>query len=37
MKNNTNMERGIITISETEVVAMPTVPVWMTQQEMADL
>lgn len=37
MKNNTNMERRIITISETEVVAMPTVPVWMTQQEMADL
>ena len=31
------MERRIITISETEVVAMPTVPVWMTQQEMADL
>ena len=37
MKNNTNMERGIITISETEEVAMPTAPVWMTQQEMADL
>ena len=31
------MERGIITISETEEVAMPTAPVWMTQQEMADL
>ncbi len=31
------MERGIITISEKGVVAMPTAPVWMTQQEMADL
>ena len=31
------MERGIITISETGVVAMPTAPVWMTQQEMSDL
>lgn len=31
------MKRGIITISETGVVTMPTVPVWMTQQETADL
>lgn len=31
------MERGIIAISEKGVVAMPTAPVWMTQQEMADL
>ena len=30
------MERGIITISENGAVAMPTVPVWMTQQEMSD-
>ncbi|EHP50800.1 hypothetical protein [Odoribacter laneus] len=31
------MNRGIITISETGAVTMPTVPVWMTQQEIADL
>ena len=31
------MDRGIITISETGAVTMPTVPVWMTQQEIADL
>lgn len=31
------MERGIITISENGMVAMPTAPVWMTMQEMADL
>lgn len=31
------MERGIITISKNGVVAMPTAPVWMTMQEMADL
>ena len=31
------MDRGIITISETGTVTMPTVPVWMTQQEIADL
>ena len=31
------MERGIITISETGVVIMPTVSVWMTQFEIADL
>ncbi len=31
------MERGLITISETGAVSMPTVPVWMTQFEIADL
>ena len=31
------MNRGIITISETGVVTMPTASVWMTQQEIADL
>lgn len=31
------MNRGIVTISETGAVTMPTVPVWMTQQEIADL
>lgn len=31
------MNRGIITISEKGVVIMPTAPVWMTQQEIADL
>lgn len=31
------MNRGIITISETGTVTMPTAPVWMTQQEIADL
>lgn len=31
------MNRGIITISEKGVVTMPTAPVWMTQQEIADL
>lgn len=30
------MYRGIITISENGTVIMPTVPVWMTQQEMCD-
>ncbi len=30
------MERGIITISENGAVTMPTVPVWMTQQEISD-
>jgi len=30
------MERGIITISENSAVTIPTVPVWMTQQEMSD-
>lgn len=36
MKNDTNMERGIITISENGTVILPTAPVWMTQQEMCD-
>ena len=31
------MDRGIITISETGAVTMPTVSVWMTQFEIADL
>lgn len=31
------MDRGVITISETGTVTMPTVPVWMTQFEIADL
>lgn len=31
------MDRGIITISETGAVIMPTAPVWMTQFEIADL
>lgn len=31
------MDRGIITISETGAVTIPTAPVWMTQQEIADL
>lgn len=31
------MERGIITISESGAVSMPTAPVWMTQFEIADL
>ena len=30
------MERRIITISENGAVTIPTVPVWMTQQEMSD-
>lgn len=30
------MERGIITITENGTVTMPTVLVWMTQQEMSD-
>ena len=30
------MERGIITITENGTVTMPTVPVWMKQQEMSD-
>ena len=36
MKNDTNMDRGIITISENGAVTIPTAPVWMTQQEMCD-
>ena len=31
------MSRGIITISETGTVTMPTVSVWMTQFKIADL
>lgn len=31
------MDRGIITISETGAVAMPTAPAWMTRFEIADL
>ena len=31
------MERGIITISETGAVTMPTAPVWMTKFEIANL
>lgn len=31
------MDRGIITISEKGVITIPTAPVWMTQQEIADL
>ena len=30
------MERGIITISESGTVTIPSVSVWMTQQEMSD-
>ncbi len=31
------MKRGIITISETGAVTIPTAPIWMTQFEIADL
>ncbi len=31
------MDRGIITISETGAITMPTAPVWMTKFEIADL
>ena len=31
------MSRGIITISETGAVTIPTTPVWMTKFEIADL
>ena len=31
------MDREIITISETGAVNVPTVPIWMTQFEIADL
>ena len=31
------MNRGIITISETGAVTIPTAPVWMTKFEIADL
>ena len=30
------MERGIITISESGTVTIPSVSIWMTQQEMSD-
>ena len=30
------MDRGIITISESGTVILPTSPIWMTQQEMCD-
>ncbi len=36
MKNDADMERGIITITENGAVTMPTAPVWMTQKEMCD-
>ena len=31
------MNRGIITISETGVVIVPTAPIWMTKFEIADM
>ena len=31
------MNRGIITISESGTVSMPTDTVWMTMQEIADM
>ena len=31
------MDRGIITISETGTIIIPTVPVWMSKFEIADL
>ena len=31
------MRRGIITLSENGAVSFPAAPVWMTQQEMADM
>lgn len=31
------MNRGIIAINDTGAITMPTAPVWMTQQEIADL
>lgn len=31
------MDRGIITINETDTVIIPTAPVWMTKFEIADL
>jgi len=36
MKNDADMERGIITITENGALILPTAPVWMTQQEMCD-
>ena len=37
MKNDADMERGIITITENGAVTMPTAPVWMTHQEISDV
>lgn len=31
------MNRGIITISESGLVTMPTAPIWMSLQEIADM
>ena len=31
------MNRGVITISESGLVSMPTAPVWMSMQEIADM
>ena len=31
------MNRGIITISESSSITMPTTPIWMTMQEIADM
>ena len=31
------MNRGVITISESRTVSMPTNTVWMTMQEIADM
>lgn len=31
------MDRGIITISKTDTIIMPTAPIWMTKFEKADL
>ena len=31
------MNRGIITISESGTVTVPTAPIWMTMQEIADM
>ena len=31
------MDRGIISISETGVITIPTAPIWMTKFEIADL
>lgn len=31
------MDRGIITISKTDTIIMPTAPIWMTKFEIADL
>ena len=31
------MDRGIISISETGVITIPTAPIWMTKSEIADL